>query len=177
MENKYVKYIDTSEEVKAEMINLSKKALKEGGKVVTKILRNTVPVRTGGLKKSITAWAKIDKVTGHPYLEVGYRSRSQMKKRGVHFFVNPSWFEFGTAPHEIKSSWIKGTFRNGLTDGVHKFGKIVKHPGMTQRNFLRNTVYNNINEIKSAEEKHLGELTDLMVKQGYTSLNYKDEEV
>ena len=67
-----IKFIDTSQDAIKEMTNLSKQALKAGGKVITKILRDSVPVRTGGLKKAITAWAKIDRKTGRPYMEVGY---------------------------------------------------------------------------------------------------------
>ena len=75
------KFIDTSSEVKKEMVNLSKKALKAGGKVVAKILKDKVNVRTGGLKKAITAWAKIDKATGQPYMDFGYRSRKKVLNR------------------------------------------------------------------------------------------------
>lgn len=175
-----IKFIDTSSEVKKEMINLSKKGLKAGGRVVTKILRDTINVRTGGLKKSITAWAKIDKHTGQPYMEIGYRSRAQMRKRGVKFFVNPCWFEFGTRPHIImtKEYAEKGYSSYELEGNGRKFGYIVKHPGMTNKNFLRNTVYNNIDQIREAEEEYLGQLTDLMIAEGAKiNINMEDEEI
>lgn len=176
-----VKFIDTSSEVKKEMVNLSKQALKSGGKVVTKILRNAVPVKTGGLRKSITAWVKIDKKTGQPYMDVGYRSRAQMRKRGVKFFVNPTWFEFGTKPHGITTKQLakegKSTYQ--LQDFSGKtYGVFVGHPGMANKNFLRNTVYNNIDEIRKAEEEYLGRLTDLMIQNGAKiDINMADEEV
>lgn len=176
-----IKFIDTSSEVKKEMVNLSKQALKAGGKVVTKILRSTVPVRTGGLKKSITAWAKIDKKTGQPYMEIGYRSRSQMRKRGVKFFVNPAWFEFGTKPHGIQTKELVNTGKSSyqLQDYAgNKYGVFVGHPGMTNKNFLRNTVYNNIDAIQEAQKEFLGQLTDLMIKEGANiQIDMEDEEV
>lgn len=176
-----VKFIDTSKDVKNEMVNLSKKSLKAGGKVVTKILKSTVPVRTGGLKKSITAWAKIDRKTGQPYMEVGYRSRAQMRKRGVKFFVNPAWFEFGTKPHGIQTKEFANTGKSSyqLQDYAgNKYGVFVGHPGMANKNFLRNTVYNNIDAIQEAQKEFLGQLTDLMIKEGANiQIDMEDEEV
>lgn len=174
------KFVDTSEECKKEMINLSKKALKAGGKAVTKILKETIPVRTGGLKKSITAWAKIDKETGQPYMEIGYRSRSQMRKRGVKFFVNPHWFEFGTKPHPImtKEYAKKGYSSYELEGNGRKYGVIVMHPGMSNKNFLRNTVMENIDKIQEAQQEYLGQLTDLMIAEGAKiNINMEDEEI
>lgn len=174
------KFIDTSKECKKQMVNLAKKALKDGGKVVTKILKEDLPVRTGGLKKAVTAWAKIDKATGQPYLEIGYRSRSQMRKRGVKFIVNPTWFEFGTKPHTIMTREYaeKGYSSYELEGNGRKYGFIVKHPGMSNRNFLRNTVMNNINAIQEAEKENLAQLTDLMISEGANiEINMEDEEI
>lgn len=174
------KFIDTSAECKKAMVNLSKKALKAGGKVVTKILREEVPARTGGLKKSITAWAKIDRATGQPYMEIGYRTRSQMRKRGVKFFVNPSWFEFGTKPHTImtKEYAEKGYSSYELEGNGRKYGFVARHPGMANRNFLRNTVYNNINEIQEAQQEYLGQLTEMMIAEGAKiDIDMEDEEI
>lgn len=173
--NSEVKFIDTSEEVIQLMTKLSKQALKAGGKVVTKILKQNINVRTGGLKKSIVAWAKIDKQTGQPYLDIGYRSRAQMRKRGVKFFVNPAWFEFGIKPHTIMTKQLANDGKSSyvLNNGIQKFGVIVKHPGMQSKNFLRNTVYNNISEIQKAEEEYLGQLTEIIIEQGK---NYRVQE-
>lgn len=70
MNNVEVKFIDTSKETVDLLKKLSKDGLKASGKIITKILKEKIPVRTGGLKKSIVAWAKIDKNTGQPYMEV-----------------------------------------------------------------------------------------------------------
>lgn len=175
-----VEFIDISKETKNMMIKLSKDALKESGKVVTKILKENVPVRSGSLKKSIVAWAKIDYKTGQPYMEVGYRSRQQMvKKYGIKFFVNPSWFEFGTKPHEIMTKSMKNSGKSiyELHDNKNKYGTMVMHPGMTSKNFLRNSVMNHIKEIQEAQEEKLGQLTDLMISQG-ARINFgEDEEI
>ncbi len=175
-----VEFIDISSETKKTMVKLSKDALKESGKVVTKILKETVPVRSGGLKKSIVAWAKIDYKTGQPYMEVGYRSRQQMRKKyGIKFFVNPTWFEFGTKPHEIMTKMMK---KNGIStyklhDHENDYGFKVMNPGMTSKNFLRNSVMNHIKEIQEAQEEKLGQLTDLMISQGARIDLGEDEEI
>lgn len=174
-----VKFIDTSKETKDAMVKLAKDGLKAGGKTVTKILREKVPIRTGGLKKSITAWARIDKYTGQPSLEVGYRSRAQMKKRGIPYVVNPTWFEFGTKPHVIMTKALKtgGKSSYELHDQNQKYGVIVQHPGMQNKNFLRNTVYENIEAINKAQEESLKQLTDLMIEAGAKIDIGGDEEV
>jgi hypothetical protein len=160
--NEKVKFIDTSTEVKKAMVSLSKKALKESGKVVTKILKSKIPVKTGGLKKSVKAWAIINNKTGQPELRVGYLTVKKMQKQyGIKYFVNPAWFEFGTKPHIITVINAKV-----LTDGIHMFGRKVMHPGMTPKNYLRNTAFNNVNEIKNAQKKYLGELNKIILKKG-----------
>lgn len=164
-----IKFIDTSTEVKNEMVNLSKQALRSGSKVIRKILKDSVPVRTGKFKKSIASWVKVDKLTGQPSVDVGYYSRSQVKKKyGIKYFANPAWFEFGTKSHVIQIRKAKT-----LTDGRIDFGKSVINKGMSGKNFLRNTVVNNIDEIRKAQEEHLGKLTDILVSQG-VKIDYED---
>mgnify|MGYP003374055293 FL=1 len=180
--NSNIEFIDTSNQCYKEMVNLSKKALKAGGKVVTKILREKIPVRTGGLKKSITAWAKVNRKTGVPYMEIGYRSRAQMRKRGVNFFVNPAWFEFGTKSHVIMTQEFKkdgkSSYKLTNKDSGAQFGVIVQHPGMKNKNFLRNTVYDNIDAIKQAQIEYLGQLTNTMISAGAKiEIDEEDEEI
>lgn len=174
-----VKFIDTSKETKNMMIKLAKDGLKAGGKIVTKILRENVNKRTGGLRKSITAWARIDKNTGQPSLEIGYRSRAQMKKRGIKYVVNPTWFEFGTKPHIIMTKALKNGGKSSyeLHDNNQKYGVMVQHPGMQNKNLLRNTVYENIEAINKAQEESLKQLTNLMIEAGAKIDIGGDEEV
>ena len=176
-----VGFIDTSHDCYKQMVNLSKKALKAGGKIITKALKEKISVRTGGLKKSITAWAKIDRKTGTPYMEIGYRSKAQMLKRGVKFFVNPAWYEFGTRPHTIMTTsfkyYGKSSYKLTNADTGTQFGVIVKHPGMSSKNLLRNTVYDNINAIKDAQSEYLEQLTDMMVSSGANIAYEEDEEI
>lgn len=172
-------FIDTSKESKQMMVKLSKDALKASGKIVTSILREKVNKRTGGLRKAITAWAKIDRDTGQPVLEVGYRSKAQMIKRGIKYFVNPCWFEFGTKPHIIMTKELKSTGKSSyqLEGNGQKYGYMVQHPGLTSKNLLRNTVFENIDEIQKAQEIYLKELTDLMIKEGANIDLGGDEEI
>ena len=175
-----VQFIDTSKECISYMKKLSKDALKSGGKVVTKVLQEKLPVRRGFFKKSIKAWAKVDYKTGQPYLEIGYLNRSQMRKRfGVKYFVNPTWFECSAKPHTIQTIQFKsgGKLTYELHDNRTKYGYIVKHPGMTHRNYLRNTVYENIDEINNAMKEKLKELENYQIQQGVFADIGGDEEI
>ena len=162
------------------MKKLSKDALKQGGKVVTDILKEKIPVKRGYFKKAVKAWAKIDFKTGQPYLEVGYLTRSQMRKKyGIKYFVNPTWFEFGTKPHTIQTKQSqKGTkLTYELHDNTTKYGYSVQHPGMSNKNFLRNTAYENINKIQNAIQDGLNKLEEYTLSQGMNIDLGGDEEI
>lgn len=180
MENTKIEFIDTSQECIAMMKKLSKEALKQGGKIVTNKLKEKVPVKRGYFKKAIKAWAKIDYKTGQPYLEVGYLTRAQTRKKfGLKYFVNPSWFEFGTKPHKIQTMQSKeGTkLTYELHDNRTKYGYMVEHPGMASKNFLRNTAYDNINEIQNAIQEGLKKLEQYTLEQGMSIDIGGDEEI
>lgn len=174
-----IEFQDTSKECILMMQKLAKQALKDGGKVVTKILKQSVPVKTGGLKKSIVAWAKIDKRTGQPYLDIGYRSKAQMKKRGIKFWVNPCWFEFGVKPHVIMTKQFKDTGNSSyeLKGGGKEFGVMVNHPGLPSKNFLRTIVQENIDAIVEAEKNALKDLESYTITQGMKIDLGGDEEI
>ena len=162
--NDKIEFIDTSSECINMMIKLTKSALKDGGKIVTDVLKQEIPVRTGGLQKSIKAWAKVNYKTGQPYLEVGYLSKAQMKKKyGIKYFVNPTWFEFGTKPHTIMTKQMKNNSRvltYELEGNGRKYGYSAKHPGMSNKNFLRNTTFRNIDKIQNAIQEGLCKLDE-----------------
>lgn len=183
MNENSVKFVDTSKECIDLMKKYAKEGLKASGKVITKILKNDIKsnhYKTGGLYKSIVAWAKINYKTGQPYMEVGYRSRAQMKKRGVKYYVNPWWFETGIKPHTIATKQFVDTGKTSyeLRDnrGV-KFGIIVRHPGRTGKNLLRNTVYNNVKEIRQAQIESLKKIDDIKVEKGLFIDLGGDEEI
>lgn len=48
---------------------------------------------------------------------------------------------------------------------------------MANKNFLRNTVMNNISEIQKAQQEKLGQLTELMINQGANIDLGEDEEI
>ena len=183
MNENSVKFVDTSKECIDLMKKYAKEGLKASGKVITKILKNDIKsnhYKTGGLYKSIVAWAKINYKTGQPYMEVGYRSRAEMKKRGVKYYVNPWWFETGIKPHTIATKQFVDTGKTSyeLHDnrGV-KFGIIVRHPGKTGKNLLRNTVYNNVKEIRQAQIESLKKIDDIKVEKGLFINLGGDEEI
>lgn len=183
MNESKVTFIDTSAECISLMRKYAKDGLKAGGKVITKILREDIKAnhyKTGGLYKSIKAWAKIDYKTGQPYMEVGYKSKKEMQKQGIKYWVNPWWLEVGYAPHQIATKqYIKTGHSNyELMDNKGtKYGFIVQHPGKPAKNLLRNTVYNNIDEIRKAQMEHLKKITEVQVVKGLTIDDGGDEEI
>lgn len=176
-----IEFIDTSKECIDMMKKITKDSLKQSGKIVTNVLKEKINVRTGGLKKSIKAWAKVDYKTGQPYLEVGYLSKAQMKRKyGIKFFVNPAWFEFGVKPHEIMTRQMKSGAKSltyELEGNGHKYGYKVNHPGISQKNLLRNTVYENISEIQNTIQAGLCRLDEYKITQGMKIDIGGDEEI
>jgi len=178
----FVTFTDTSKECIELLKKYAKEGLKEGGKVVTKQMKEYIRsnhAHTGNLAKSVCAWVKIDYGTGQPYMEIGYRSRTQMRKRGVKFFVNPHWFEFGVSPHTIMTRQMKNEGRSAyeLEGNGRKYGFIVRHPGLGGKNFLRNTVYENIKEIVDAEKEAIAKISDMLIEKGMRIDLGGDEEI
>ena len=56
------------------------------------------------------------------------------------------------------------------------YGKQVHHPGQPATNVLRNAVYNNIDEIKAAQEEYLKLLNDEISKATGKIYNGDEEE-
>ena len=182
MENTQVSFTDTSKECIQMMRKLSRAALRDGFKVVLPIVRDKMPVKRGFLKKSVNASVYFDKVTGQPYAEIGYWNRKKMRKKfGINMYTNASWIEFGTKPHSIQtkqSKFSKFLFYNyKLHDNNTEYGYFVEHPGMTSKNFLRNTVYENADKIEEAMQKKLKELEEYVLSEGMTIDIGGDEEI
>ena len=95
------------------------------------------------------------------------------------YFVNPSWFEFGTKPHPIQTKQLKKGEKTTyqLHDHRRKYGYSVEHPGMSHRNYLRNTAYENIDKIQSAIQEGLCKLEDYTITQGMKIDLGGDEEI
>lgn len=176
-----VEFIDTSKECISAMKKMCRKGLMVGGKKVTEKLQEKIPVKRGFFKKAIKAKVVFDRGTGTPNLEVGYLNRKETRKRfGLNFYVNATWFEFGTKPHiiqtkESKSGKIFKTYE--LEGNGQKYGYKVLHPGMTHKNFLRNTVYENIDEIADCIQNTMLELEKYQVEQGIFEDIEGDEEI
>ena len=152
---KSITFIDTSKDVKKALEGLSKTALRASGKVIRKILRSDIPVRYNRLKNHIASWAFIDRSTGQPQLQIGFYSRGRVKSKGKKpSHANPHWIETGVRPHVINSKRAKAMAFND-----DFYGKSLKHPGTRGTNVLRNSVYNNIAEIRDAQEEYLAALS------------------
>lgn len=180
MNDSKIEFTDTSRECIQMMRKLSKDALKDGAKVVLPIIRESIPVKRGLLKKAIKSWAKIDYKTGQPYLEIGYLTRSEMRKKyGIKFFVNPTWLEFGVQPHSITTRQIKSASKATykLHDNNTEYGYFVEHPGISSKNFLRNRVHENADKIDEAMQAKLKELEEYVLSEGMTIDIGGDEEI
>ena len=159
-----VTFIDTSKEAKKTMQGLSKTALRESGKVVRKLLREKIAssglVHSNRFKNHIGTWAFIERTTGQPQLQIGFYSRARVIKKGKKASqASPHWIEFGTKSHPISSDRFMRYEDNA-------FGFHVQHPGQAATHLLRDTVQNNIAEIRKAQEEYLALLNDELEKAG-----------
>lgn len=155
-----VRFVDRSDEVKKTLVGLSKVALRASGKVIRKKLRENVPNRSKRFKNHIASWVMINNRTGQPTLQIGFYGWQRVKKRGKQpSHASPWWVEFGTKPHEIPkqktgSFMMYENFGQSMIIGYH-----ASHPGQAATHVLRDTVQNNIGEIRAAQEKFLAEIS------------------
>lgn len=164
-------FIDTSTEVKTTLEKLSKTALRAGGKVIAPKIKDNTRARTQRLKNHVGYWARINKQTGQPELQIGYYSWQRVKKRGKQpSHANPSWIEHGTLSHKIQIKNAKT-----LTDGKIDFGKSVIVKGMNADHTLRTTVLENIDEMRKAQEEYLNELNQ-EIEKAQTKIHEGEEE-
>lgn len=165
-----VRFVDKSDEVKKTLVGLSKAALRESGKIIRKKLRQNVPLRSKRFKNHIGSWVMINYKTGQPTLQIGFYSWQRVRKRGkLPSHASPWWIEFGTKPHEIKST--KFMRYEDIIVGYH-----ANHPGETASHVLRNTIQNSIGEIRAAQEKYLVEISGTIEKAKQKALNEDIEE-
>ena len=157
-----VTFINTSKEVKKTMVGLSKTALRASGKVVRKFLRNNVPIRSKRFRNHIGTWAMVDYSTGQPQLQVGFYSWQKVRKKGKQpSHASPHWVEFGVNGHTISVRNAKMLSYDNVV-----YGRSVQHPGTRATNVLRDTVQNNIAEIRAAQEQYLAELSKTIEEAG-----------
>lgn len=166
MSTKYnVTFVNKSDEVKKTIVDLSKTALRASGKVIRKHLRDNIPLRSKRFKNHIGTWVMINYATGQPTLQVGFYSWQRVKKKGkLPSHASPYWVELGTAPHTMPKGDKAGRFMR-YDDMI--FGYKVNHPGTRATNVLRNTVQDNIQEIRAAQEEYLKEITGALEAAGY----------
>lgn len=152
-----VTFVDTSKEVKKAIEKLSKEALGASARVIRKNLRSDLPVYTKRFKNHIASWKYIDRNTGQPTLQIGFYSWQRVKKKGkLPSHASPWWVEFGTNPHIIEPKNAK------ILWWQDSFGTHVNHPGQGARHLLRDTIQNNIDEIRKAQEQYLKQISDIM---------------
>lgn len=163
-----VTFIDTSAEVKKTLQGLSKTALRESGKTIRKLLRAKIAssglVHSNRFKNHIGTWAFIDRTTGQPQLQVGLYSHAKVLKKGKKASrASPHWIEFGTKPHTMPAEKKEGHM---MRYNNNFYGKEVRHPGQKPTHLLRDTVQNNIAEIRKAQEEYLALLNKTLEEAG-----------
>ncbi len=172
-----VTFVDTSADVKKAIEKLSKDALGASAKIIRKKLRTNVPKRTKLIKNHIASWKFIDKKTGQPTLHIGFYSWQMVKKKGkLPSHASPWWIEFGTNPHIMpgkKGNWEPGHF---MRNDNAIFGYKVNHPGQRETHLLRNTIQDNIGEIRAAQEEYLKKISETLDAANITYDNTPDEE-
>lgn len=152
-----ITFVDTSKEVKQTIAKLSKDALGASAKVIRKKLRSDTPVYTKRFKNHIASWKFIDRKTGRPTLHIGFYGWQRVKKKGkTPSHASPWWVEFGTNPHIIQPKNAKVMFYK------ESFGRLVQHPGQGAKHLLRDTIQNNIGEIRAAQEEYLAEISRVL---------------
>ena len=100
--------------------NILRAALRAGAKVVQEEVKAQVPVKSGTLRRGI----KISTARR------GGKVTAKVKATGKHAHIAP-WLEYGTAAHRIVA---KG---KGLALFGGGFAKVVQHPGLPPRPFMR----------------------------------------
>lgn len=154
------------------MAGLSKTALRASGKVVRKILRGNIPIRSKRFKNHIGTWAFIDRSSGQPQLQVGFYGWQRVKSKGkLPSHASPHWIESGTSPHAVTVRNAKVMAYNGTVYGRH-----VNHPGQRATNVLRDSVYNNIDEIRAAQEQYLAEINKELSAAGAKIYDGEEDE-
>ena len=104
----------------------------------------------------------IDYSTGQPQLQIGFYSWQKVRKKGkLPSHASPHWVEFGVNPHSIAVNNAKMLAYNDVV-----YGRTVQHPGTRATNVLRDTVQNNIAEIRAAQEEYLAELSKTLEEAG-----------
>lgn len=154
-----VEFISIDKEIIVAMRNLSKQALRAGGKVIAEKLRQNDDL-SENMKNHITVSADIDRKSGAPQLKIGFAGwrRVAEKKHKTPSKRNPWWQEIGTKPHQIaRKDGGKILGSNGFF-----FSKSVHNPGFPAMHTLKNTVFDNVNEIQAEIKNHLAELNGLI---------------
>lgn len=163
--NYNITFVDKSSDVKKAIVGLSKTALRASGKVIRKHLRDNIPIRSKRFKNHIGTWVMINYATGQPTLQVGFYSWQRVRKKGkMPSSASPWWIERGVKPHIMPGSKKQGHFMK-YEDNI--YGYRVQHPGTKPgTNVLRDTVQNNITEIRKAQEEYLKEITNTLEAAG-----------
>ena len=90
-----VKFVSNVEKVNYTIQELSQAALKDVAKFLRKVIKKTVPVDQGVLRKNVGTWVRKDK-SGMPRLQVGVYDRQRARQKGYTYAYHAHLIEFGT---------------------------------------------------------------------------------
>lgn len=170
-----VVFINTSKDVKKAMEGLARDALNASGRLIIKKMRENMPINSKRFSNHIGKWAFVSRKDGIPQMQIGfYGWQTVKKKHKIPSSTSPYWVEFGTTPHIIpggKDGWVPGHFMH-YEDMI--FGFKVNHPGTRATHLLRDTVYNNIDEMRAAQEEYLAELNK-KIEEAQSKIDKREE--
>lgn len=163
-----VEFVSVEKDIICVLRNLSKKALRASGKVIRQKLKGSSDVSVN-MRNHIATSVDIPRSSGQPQLKVGFYGWRKVKDKGkTPSRRNPWWQEFGTKPHQI----VRKNGGKVLGSNGYYYPASVLHPGGPAMHTLRNVVYDNIDEIRKAQEEHLAalnkELDAALKKEDYS---------
>lgn len=114
--------------------NIMRAALRAGARVIANEAKNNVPVKMGGLKRSIRTDSTRTKGGVEATAKAGGRSGGKSKDKSAFY---AQFVEYGTAAHLIKAGERKKRLVFTARDGNRVSTMQVNHPGATAKPFMR----------------------------------------
>lgn len=129
-----VQFVSSVDRVSYTIEELTRAALRDAGRYLSKEVRKMVPVFRGVLKRCVGVWVKKNRSTGQVLLQMGVYSNKKAKEKGLTPAYHAHLVQFG---YEHVGS--------GHVNGV---------------NYLDSPVYKNIQTIQQIESQYLSALSD-----------------
>lgn len=129
-----VQFISNVERVNYTIEELTRAALRDAGRYLSKEIKKIIPVFRGVLKRCVGTWVKKDRLTGQVLLQMGVYSNKKAKEKGITPAYHAHLVQFGY--EHIGSGHVNGV------------------------NYLDSPVYKNIQTIQKIESQYLSALSN-----------------